>query len=92
LRYSVAMNRRKTVHTLVDELPDGELLAAERYLEFLRDRGEERLKILLDSAPLDDEPLTDEDLAAIREGLADEARGEVVPHEQVKKRIGRPSR
>ncbi len=33
------MIAREELHRLVDELPEGELLPAERFLEYLRDRG-----------------------------------------------------
>jgi predicted transcriptional regulator len=34
---------------------------------------------------VDDEPLTEDDLASIREGLAERDRGETVSHEEVKR-------
>ncbi len=75
------MENRKELHALVDELPEAELPEAKRFLESLRDP----LRAVLDAAPIDDEPTTDEDLAAIQEGLAEKARGEVVPHDEVKR-------
>jgi predicted transcriptional regulator len=75
------MEERQVLHVLVDELPDDELKAAKRFLEYLRFRSKDSLRVLLDEASLDDEPVTEEDLAAIREGLAEKARGEVVFHE-----------
>ncbi len=76
------MSTRATLHTLVDELPDLELRAARRFLEYLRRHGADTLRSVLDAAPPDDEPVTADDLAAIREGLEDTARGEVVSHEE----------
>jgi predicted transcriptional regulator len=43
---------------------------------------------MLLSAPEDEEDLSDEDLAAIGEGDADIAHGNVVSHEDVKRRFG----
>jgi predicted transcriptional regulator len=83
------MKDRETLHTLVDDLPEAELSAARRFLEYLR-RQADPLRSILDAAPLDDEPVTDEDLAAIREGLAEKARGEVVSHEEVKRLVREP--
>lgn len=83
------MKDRETLHTLVDDLPEAELLAARRFLEYLR-RQADPLRSILDAAPLDDEPVTAEDLAAIREGLAEKARGEVVSHEEVKRFVREP--
>ncbi len=79
------MEQRQVLHTLVDRLPDEELVAAKRFLEYLQFRSTDTLRALLDEAPLDDEAVTDEDLAAIREGLAEKARGEVVSHEEVER-------
>ena len=79
------MEERQVLHVLVDELPDDELVAAMRFLEHLRFRSKDPLRALLNEAPLDDEPVTDEDLAAIQEGLADKARGEVVSHEEAER-------
>lgn len=78
------METRQALHTLVDELPEPELPAAKRFLEYLR-QAADPLRLALDSAPLDDEPLTEEDLAAIREGFADRAQGETASHEEVKR-------
>jgi hypothetical protein len=79
------MQDRQVLHTLVDELPEPELPAARRFLEYLRQQSPDRLRLALDAAPLDDEPVTADDLAAIREGFEEYARGETVPHEEVKR-------
>ncbi|MGH9361707.1 MAG: hypothetical protein ACRD2T_07300 [Thermoanaerobaculia bacterium] len=79
------MEDRKELHTLVDELPEAELPEAKRLLESLRRQAEDPLRAVLDAAPIDDEPITDEDLAAIEEGLAEKARGEVFSHDDVKR-------
>ena len=67
------MEERLVLHILVDELPDDELVPAKRFLEYLRFRNKDPLRAFLDEAPLDDEAVTGEDLAAIREGLAEKA-------------------
>jgi hypothetical protein len=46
--------------------------------------GADPLRALLDAAPLDDEPVTEKDLAAIRESFDEEARGDIVSHEEAK--------
>jgi len=79
------MEERQVLHSLVDELPDDDLVAARRFLEYLRFRSQDPLRVLLDGAPIDDEPTTEEDLAAIREGRADQTQGEVVSHEEVER-------
>ncbi len=37
---------------------------------------------------IDDEPLTDEDIAEIRDSLEEIERGEFVPHEELKRDLG----
>jgi predicted transcriptional regulator len=78
------MQDRHALHTLVDELPEPELAAAKRFLEYLRQQPSDSLRLALDAAPLDDEPVTEDDLAAIREGFEEQARGETVSHDEVK--------
>lgn len=78
------MENRQALHTLRDELPEPELPAAKRFLEYLRQAGDP-LRLALDSAPVDDEPLTEEDLEAIQEGFADRDGGETVSREEVKR-------
>jgi len=58
------MAAREQVHRLVDELPDDELDAAKRYLQYLRDQGDLFARALAD-APEDDERTSpDEDASA----------------------------
>ena len=92
---------KERLYQLVDAIPAREVRAAERYLEFLQGGGErsgvaggatkqgsaasDKLRRLLAEAPVDDEPLTDEDRVAIQEGLDDIAAGRVVPHEVVRR-------
>ncbi len=75
---------RTTVRELVDDLPEGELKAAQRYLEYLRDQGDPMIR-LLDNAPYDDEPTTPEDDADAREGWEEYKRGECESLDDVKR-------
>lgn len=50
------MNARKTLHDLVDKLPESELVTAARILKAL-ERPVDALEVLLADAPEDDEPL-----------------------------------
>ena len=79
----MAMEDRMTLHALVDEIPEPELPTARRFLEYLRQTADP-LWLALESAPLDDESVTDDDVNAIREGLADKAQGETLSHDEVK--------
>jgi hypothetical protein len=71
---------REQLHRLVQTLPEESL---ERVLAFIvRELGGAALEI----APEDDEPLTGDDRAAIREGLAEYRQGLSVPVERVRRK------
>ncbi len=74
---------KEKLHRLIDELPERELLPAERFLEYLRDRGVDPLLKALANAPIDDEPETEEERAAVEEAKAEIARGEVLTWDEV---------
>lgn len=80
------MTTRETVRRLVDELPDSELKAARRFLEYLGHRTDPLLRKLLE-APEDAEELGDETLAALRDAEADFQAGRVVAHGEVRRRL-----
>jgi hypothetical protein len=69
------------LHRLLDSLPESEIHAAKRFLEFLHSRSSAADPILhaFEMAPLDDEPFTEADEAAVRRARDDVARGLVVP-------------
>jgi len=75
---------REQARELLDAVPDERLDAAVAALEPLADP----MLVVLMNAPEDDEPLTDEDRAAIAEGKADIARGDVVSADEMKRRFG----
>ena len=60
---------------MIDTLPDDLLDEAEAFIRDL-------------TIPDDDEPYTDEDLAAVAETRAELARGETIPHDQAMRSIG----
>ena len=74
------MTTKSDLHQLVDALPECNLPAAARALAALRE--EDPLLVALRNAPLDDEPLTDEDIAAIGEGLEDIKQGRTIPWDE----------
>ena len=69
---------RERLHALLDELPDDRLDEAEATIAALTAPFRP-----LAEAPEDDEPLTDEDLAAIERGRAAYRRGEAIPDDEV---------
>jgi hypothetical protein len=81
------MAARDSLHRLIDELPESELAAAERFLHYLRATADPVLRALLE-APLDDEPETDEERQAVHEAREERARGEVRTLEEVRRELG----
>jgi hypothetical protein len=80
-----AVTARETVHQLLDDLPDDILPEVARYLGALRD---DPLARLLLTAPIDDEPETEEERAAVQEAREAAARGEVYTLDEVKRDLG----
>ena len=78
---------RTTLRKLISQLPESELVAAHRYLCYLRDESDPVLQAFL-NAPLDDEPLTEDDIKAIEEGKEDIKAGRVYTLERVKAKLG----
>jgi hypothetical protein len=76
---------RLTLHTLVDRIPEQELPAAERFLQFLSVSAAHRAAL---AAPVDDEPVTEGDVAAIHRAAEDVKAGRVSTHEEVLREFG----
>lgn len=72
------------LYRLIDELPEDKEAEARRLLEDLRDACE----YSLDTAPFDDEPLTDEDRLGLEEARAELARGEGVTDHVAQQQLG----
>jgi hypothetical protein len=72
-RWTMATTREE-LYRLLDRLPESDL---DRVARFRRNESEarQRFEELLATAPIDDEPLTDEDRRAIAEGERDIAAG-----------------
>jgi len=78
---------RNDLHHLVDQLPEEELHAAERYLTYLKEQGDPLLRELL-QAPLDDEPETEGERQALEEAYEDLAADRVYSLGDVRKDLG----
>ena len=76
------MATREDLHKLIEDLPEDELQAATRYLQYLRDRYDPVLAALLD-APEDDEPETEYERQAVAEAQEDLAAGRMVTSDQI---------
>ena len=82
------MATKESLHRLVDDLPDSEVDAAERYLKYFVVARQDPFLRALANAPLDDEPETDGERAAVAEARLAPARGEVVSDEGVRPELG----
>jgi hypothetical protein len=80
------MTTKKDLHRLVDELPESEVPAAKRYLEYLRNLGDPMTQALME-APCDDEPTTPEEDAAAAEAWQEYLRGEALSAEEAKREL-----
>ncbi|MSQ14004.1 MAG: hypothetical protein EXR47_07750 [Dehalococcoidia bacterium] len=78
---------RKEVRKLVDKLPVSELEHARRYLEFLSIQPDPVRQAIL-NAPLDDEPVSEEDRVALRRARKAVKSGRVVTNETLKYELG----
>lgn len=81
------MTPKERLHRLVEALPETEVAAAARYLEFLATTTDPAA-LTLALADADDEPVTEEDLAAHREAQEDIAAGRVYTLAQVREELG----
>ena len=81
------MTRKQKLHALIEELPPRELIAAERYLTYLRLVAQDPVLRAMVNAPLDDEPLSEDDRAALAEARGEVAAGRLLPHEQARRRL-----
>jgi hypothetical protein len=81
------MTPKEELHRLVDELPEEELGAAVRYLEYLRSCGDPLLHSLM-TVPEDDELESEDEKIAIQEAYEDLEVDQVKSLEEVKKDLG----
>ena len=75
------------MHALIDQAPETDLGRLALYARYLQ-AGETPLLRTLLTAPINDEPLTTEDEAAIEEGLRAIERGEVSSPEDLEREFG----
>ena len=74
------------LHELVERIPEGEIGAAERYLEYLAWQADPFLKRLLE-APYDDEPSSEEEETGVREAWDDYRAGRTHTLDEVKEEL-----
>ena len=78
---------RQELKDLIDSLPDCEILGVKRYLQYVQSQ-DDPVERLLANAPLDDEEVTDEDLAAFAETDEDFRTGNTYTQEEVERELG----
>ena len=76
---------RHTLHELVERIPEEEVSAAQRFLEYWAISPAYRPAL---SALPDDEPVTEDDAAAIARARAEVREGRVVSHDEVLRKFG----
>ena len=81
VRNEVGTMSKSVLHRLIEELPEERENEARIVLEQILDRRE----YTPDTAPLNDEPLSDEDRAALADAREEHARGEGIPHAEVRR-------
>ena len=79
---------KRQIKDLIDGMPPEELLVIKRFIQYVRDMEDPFLRNLAE-APWDDEPLTDEDLAAIMEDENSDADADgLIPAEELYRELG----
>ena len=84
------MTEKERLLSLVDELPEREVHTALRFVEYLRQETDPVARALRE-APVDEEPLTQEDLAELEAAERDWQEGRIVSHDEARQELlGKP--
>ncbi|MDA1190840.1 MAG: hypothetical protein O3A46_04040 [Candidatus Poribacteria bacterium] len=78
---------RKELHEFIERLPDYEVYASHRYVNFLIDFGSDSDDVIVESPPFLDEPLTDDDREAFAEAYEDFKAGRVVSQAEMERLV-----
>ena len=78
---------RQELKDLIDCVPTDELIVVKRYIQYVIDMQDPLLKTLAE-APVDDEPLDNSDLIALKEAWEDVATGNLISNEALKEKLG----
>jgi hypothetical protein len=76
---------RDALHELIDRLPEAELAAAQRFLEYLAINPAYRAAL---SAPEGDEPVTEADAAGVIRSQHEAGSGLATPHDEILREFG----
>lgn len=86
VRSMPSMTEREQLQSLVAGLPDEDVHAALRFVTYLRTQQDPLLAAIA-AAPYDDEEVTEEDRAALREAEEDAADGRTFSTEELRRRL-----
>lgn len=78
------MMTREHLHELIDQLPDNDIADVSYIVAYRHDPKRDPVLFALLTAPVDDEPRTPEELAAIEEALADVRHGRTLSLETLR--------
>jgi predicted transcriptional regulator len=78
---------RTKLHDLIESLPSDDVPTALRVLEALNSSSDP-VPLALRDIPIDDEPETEEERAAVAEARREIEEGKGIPHEEVMRRLG----
>jgi hypothetical protein len=81
---TAATNPKQEAHELIDSMAPGQVAAVVGLLRIMLDP----VSVALANAPIDDEPVSEEEARDIAEARAAYARGEVVSNEEVLREFG----
>lgn len=79
------MTLREHLHEVIDSMSEQELVAAQHFLERLREPTSDPVLQSLLHAPLDDEPEGEQEAEAVQEAREDIAAGRVLTHAEVRR-------
>ena len=81
------MTTKERLHQLVEGLPESEAHAALRYLESLRQEKADPVAAALESAPEDDEPLTEGETSDLEAAERDWQEDRFVSNDEAKRQL-----
>lgn len=81
------MTDKERLRKLVEDLPEPEVRAALRFVEYLQWEASDPVARALQEAPYDDEPMTAEDLAELKAAERDRQEGHVVSHDEARRKL-----
>lgn len=81
------MTDKERLHSLVEDLPEPEVRAALRFVEYLRWEAADPVTRALQNAPYDDESVTEEDLAELEAADREQREGQLVSHDEARRTL-----